>query len=1059
MRPIRLTMSAFGSYFKPETIDFTNFYDKGIFLITGPTGAGKTTIFDGICYALYGHTSNSDKDENYIRNDLADGEILTYVELEFELRGNRYYIKRVPKQLRKKLRGDGYTERPAEAELKLIDEDKVITGVTEVNQKVIELIGLEYEQFRQIIMIPQGEFRQLLVAKSKDREEILRKIFGTDEYRKIQEALDKKVKDLKADIDRLKAGLKVNIRGINPGDNDKLKEMLKEMVDKDTVPNIHELTDQLKAQIDGDEREIAELDEKIKILEMEIENILNEITEGKRTNDLLEQRMKIEQEKRDLESKKDEIKLLEESLEKGRKALCIRPLEENYHSSQRKVESKEKELNDLVEQLKKADEDSKQAERELSKQLERNEEADKLKKQMGLLNSFVEKVKDYDAKRKEKDILESQFRDISSRLDESTKNINDIKKKIKELNENRESLKDCEKDYINLKIELEKKEDVHKKLVNLRPLIEGLEIIRENLSKKNAECLSLQKGYDALKAEVENTRRKFIEGYAGKLAKELQEGMPCPVCGSIHHPNPAKLVDGVPSEEELNELEARVVELEAEYSNAKDERNKLDNEYTTKECIINERKNEIKEAIRDNIEENLSEDIVGLEGAELARFIDDKALQFKKQLDYIKSKLKRLEKEIEEKNEIDKKLEDLNSKRESCEKEIEELNRECTQIYGKLESQKSLVQQLEKELPEDIRSELGLKSKIDKLDRQIKQIETDIKKAQEKYQSCRDKYTSLLRAKEEREKALEELMKEREDLKIKFEDQIRVQGFADADEYNKAKLDEEELKRIDGSIRKYNEDLKSVNDRFNQIVAETKDLEPVDITALESKLEEKRQDKDSITNWRTAVYSRRENNEKLLNDIESLVEQISEKEKEYALVGDLCSAANGRNSYKVTFETYVLAAYFEEVIDAANVRLRKMTRNRFQMERAEEEGTGKGYKGLDINVFDGNSGQRRPIKNISGGESFKASLALALGLSDVVQSYAGGIKLDTMFIDEGFGSLDSASLDDAINCLLELQSSGRLVGIISHVKELQERIHSRIEVESSIDGSKIKCVF
>lgn len=266
MKPVKLTMSAFGSYVKPQTIDFTNFYDKGIFLITGPTGAGKTTIFDGICYALYGHTSNSDKDENYIRNDLADNNILTYVELEFELKGKRYCIRRTPKQLRKKLKGDGYTEKPAEAELNLIDEDKVVTGITEVNEKIIELVGLEYEQFRQIIMIPQGEFRQLLTAKSKDREEILRKIFGTNEYRKIQEALDNMTKSLKTDIVKLEEGLRTNIKSINAGDNDKLKDI----INKEDRPNIVELNTELKAQIDMDKGKIKELEKSISILEKKL---------------------------------------------------------------------------------------------------------------------------------------------------------------------------------------------------------------------------------------------------------------------------------------------------------------------------------------------------------------------------------------------------------------------------------------------------------------------------------------------------------------------------------------------------------------------------------------------------------------------------------------------------------------------------------------------------------------------------------------------------------------------------------------------------------------------
>jgi len=1046
MKPVKLTMSAFGSYVKPQTIDFTNFYDKGIFLITGPTGAGKTTIFDGICYALYGHTSNSDKDENYIRNDLADNNILTYVELEFELKGKRYCIRRTPKQLRKKLKGDGYTEKPAEAELNLIDEDKVVTGITEVNEKIIELVGLEYEQFRQIIMIPQGEFRQLLTAKSKDREEILRKIFGTNEYRKIQEALDNMTKSLKTDIVKLEEGLRTNIKSINAGDNDKLKDI----INKEDRPNIVELNTELKAQIDMDKGKIKELEKSISILEKEIADINKEITKGMQINALLEKKRAIEQEKRQLESRRNEIKILRESLEKGRKALCIKAIEENYNNSRIKVKDKERELEGLHKNLEKAKRELEQAENELEKQLQRNEEANKLKEEIGLFSSFVDKVKNYDVKRKEKEKLDYQFRDLKGKLDGRVKAIEIIKDKIKGLSDKKESLKNCEKDYANLEIRLKENEDVHRKLISIIPLIKELEELKARCAEENSKYLSLQNRYESLKEEAENTRRKFIEGYAGKLARELEDGIPCPVCGSTHHPNLAKLIDDVPNEDDLKNIEEKLDKLDAECRKVKDNRDNLVSQCGTKECIINERKNEISEAIK--------EDISRLEGMKLAKFVNDKAKEIQKQIYNIKSKLEELKIGIEEEKRISQELKDLEVQRETYENEREQLNNLYTQVYAKLESEKNLLQELEKELPEDIRSEAGLREKISQLEAKVKEIETAIKKAQEKQQNCRDTYNSLIHIKEERVRALEEFKKECMDLEKKFKEQICRQGFADEEEYRNAKLTEEEIEGIDNNIKKYNEDLKSVNDRYNQIVAETKDLEAVDISALENKLAEKEQDRKSVIDSRTEVYSRLENNERIFNNIKDLNEKISEKEKEYALVGELSSVANGRNNYRVTFETYVLAAYFEEVIDAANVRLKKMTKNRFQMERIKEEGTGNGYKGLDINIFDGNSGQCRPIKNISGGESFKASLALALGLSDVVQSYAGGIKLDTMFIDEGFGSLDSASLDDAINCLLELQSSGRLVGIISHVKELQERIHSRIEVESNVDGSKVKCI-
>jgi len=1046
MRPIKLTMSAFGSYAKVETIDFTKFYDKSIFLITGPTGAGKTTIFDGICYALYGLVSGSDKEQGYIRNDMADDSIQTYVELEFEIKGKKYYIKRSPAQRKKKVRGDGYTEQAAAAELKILDENKIYTSIAEVNRKIVEIVGLEYEQFKQIIMIPQGEFRQLITAKSKEREEILRRIFGTNEYRKLQESLEKMAKGLFEEITRLKEGLKTNIRNINAGDN----EALKGLMTKD-LPNSDEIISELKNQILTDKKTIKELDCVINKLEEESMEIQKEITAGKYINEKLQKKKDIEEEKAQIEAKQEEINKLKETLEKGRKASLIKLMEENYNNSLDKVEIKKKELQDVEKALTEGKKMLELADEELNRQLSRSEEVNKLKENIGLYNSFTEKVKNYEAKKKEKEQLEKSLIDIKNRLDTSLKSLNDNKIKTDELKKKREELKDCEKDYNKLEIELQKNEAIHKKLESIIPVADGLEKLREEYKKAKKDHSDLEKDYERLKKELEDIRKRFIEGYAGKLAKELESGKPCPVCGSIHHPNPAKIVGGVPSEEKLQSKEKELSDKDEERRISSEKLNLLRGQGSGMRQILEDKKREISE--------ELKEDIMSLEPKELILFVTEKMKDIQLSIIDMKSKLAKLKAGIEEEKRIESELKELESKRESIEDQREKLNESYTNLYARVKSESNLINELEKELPEDIRTEDGLKKKISQLEDQIRTLEAALKEAQDKQQKCRDKYTELTNTKKEREKALQETVNEYEGLKKKYNDEIIKQGFINEKEYKAAKLEDYEIESIDNEIKIYNEKLKSVNDRYNQILLETKGLEAVNILELERRLELKEQEKKSVNDSKTKVFSRLQQNETILENMKKIIEKVSEKEKEYSLVGELANTANGKNNYKVTFETYVLAAYFEDIIDAANIRFRKMTKNRFQMERVKDEGRGNAFRGLDINVLDGNSGQYRPIKNISGGESFKASLSLALGLADVVQSYAGGIKLDTMFIDEGFGSLDSASLDDAINCLLELQSSGRLVGIISHVKELQERITSRIEIEPTIEGSRVKYVY
>lgn len=1078
MRPIKLKMSAFGSYVGVEVIDFTKLYDKGIFLITGPTGAGKTTIFDGICYALYGRSSSSDKDENFIRNDMAGEDTLTFVELEFELGNKKYQIKRSPRQIRRKLRGDGYTDKPAEAELKLYDEDRLLTSITDVNDKIVELIGLEYDQFRQIIMIPQGEFRQLITAKSREREEILRRIFGTTEYRKVQEALDKMAKNLKADIERLNERWKTNISSINAGGNQDLATLkAKERVNLDDIDNF------LKAQINADQGVIIDYDRNLEIIEKEIGKIHRDINEGKHVNSLLERKAQIQNEKKELEDKKPTVVELERSVEKGRKALAITAIEQNYLDAIKKYKIKRVELENTQKEWEGARERLHLAEKEFENISKRSSEADNLKQDIGRYKGFLNKVKDYDTKRKVKTRLEKSFIDSKKQLDKTVNELKSIDEKIKQLTAKREGLKNAESNHTRLKVVLNNHNNLYNRLVEIKPLVDELEDIFVKHKAASHEYDQLLEKRDALKLEVDNIRKKFIEGYAGKLSQELKDGDPCPVCGSLHHPNPARHVDGIPTEDDVTAMEAKLEKQDKTLKTSQEKRDGLLNSYQNKKFEMDAKKKIIEELLLEveymdeaaaamdttgflwgGITASISaitmaiEDFKELEGKALVEFVNSYAAYVKSQINTLEKDLVRLSQAIEEEKRIGAELTDLTAKKETNEGIRESLNKTYTTSYAYLESAKKLIEELEKELPEDIRSEAGLNERLKKLSNEVKAIEDAIKAAQEKHQKCSQEYTSLSKEKEERNKALEEQKQECIRAHSKYEDQLSLQGFKDKEEYKACKLSSDEIDSRDKEIKKFYEDLKSANDRYDQIVEQTKDLSPVDIKALEEKLKTQEENRQTLNDQKTTVFSRLENNKRIYEDLLNIYKDINEKESEYKVVGELYNVANGRNNYKVTFETYVLAAYFEQIIAAANVRLRKMTKNRFQMERIQEEGSGHGYRGLDINILDANSGQYRPIKNISGGESFKASLSLALGLADVVQSHAGGIKLDTMFIDEGFGSLDTESLDDAINCLLDLQESGRLVGIISHVAELKERIHCRIEVEPTVNGSKTKCI-
>ncbi len=1039
MRPLKLTMSAFGPYAEEETIDFTLLEDEKIFLITGPTGAGKTTIFDAMSYGIYGRASGNERESDNFRSDFAREDRLTFVELYFEIRGRSYYIKRTPQQKKKKLKGEGYTEQKSDAELKL-PEGKVITGVTEVNKKIQELFGISYEQFRQIVMIPQGEFRELLSAGSRDREEIFRRVFGTQSFLRVQESLEVKAKALADAIKSFIEQRNTNIRNLNWEE----REDFISLRNSDNL-NLQELLSLSKVLMDEDKDKGRSLSKIIQALEEELLKYQQEITKAVQLNKELSDFKSLEMRRFELEGKKDYYYNHEFALEKGRKALTLRGKEEYEKNRRVNLSLKEKSLEESRKNLDSISMSLEESKLCLEREEGREEERKTLTSIVSDLTKNLEKVREFMEKRHTIEEVEKTLKLNEKRKSQKAAQVVEIKENLERLQEEIGILQSASISLKEKENDLKEKKEHKRKLDRLYSEEQRLSSIRDSYKICREDCLKEELVLKNAKGRYENLEDIYRKGQAGILGDMLQENIPCPVCGSLHHPSPARKMEGMPTEEELKDSK-RVFE----------EKNKLYNELLNKLTELNTKGSEQGKTVnllKEELSPFLTKDIDSVKKEELLSFVIREKLILEDELKSIDNEIFKLK---EKENQLKNSLERQKHYKEELkvqEEEVKSLESTYLQSYGLYQRESEALKRLKEAMPSGIFSLEDLNREIEEKGNRLKDLEEKYKKAQENYNLLCNKKAA---AEADNRNKEEDLRRGKEELKEAQRDLIegvRQRGFKDIQDYERYKLSEDEIVRLDEEIKAYNEELKSITDRWAEREKVLQGLEPIDITIIENKVTSLKEEKQKLQEEERLLFSRITNNEKLLKEIIRLQNKIAEKEDSYLIFGELARVSKGNNPERISFERYVLAAYFDEIIEAANARFLKMTSGRYLLSRIKEKIKGNAQQGLELEVYDNYTGKCRHVKTLSGGESFKASLSMALGLADVVQANAGGISLETMFVDEGFGTLDPESLDNAISTLIELQSSGRLVGIISHVPELKERIQAKLVITTGVQGS------
>ncbi|MGG3912982.1 AAA family ATPase [Rossellomorea vietnamensis] len=1042
MKPLKLVMQAFGPYAGRETIDFRELDNRTMFVISGKTGAGKTTIFDGISYAIYGKASGEDRNPTELRSQFANHDDSTEVDLLFSLRGRTYRIWRSPQQEKKKARGEGFTTINARSELYVYDEDGkeqlLAANVREVDEKIKELIQLDANQFRQILMIPQGEFRKLLTSDSKDKELILQRLFHTELYKTIQEKLKSEADELKRSVESSIEERTRELVRIHFEENEELQSLLLE-----NPLNDHRILHLLAPHIEEMEKKERKLTQQYENVQGKRDAYQKNLTEAKSLVDQYDLLEKLKNQKECLLALKPEIESIDQEIVLARRASHLVQQDEYCHKLNRNLSELKSQLATLSEETQTISEKLLTATKIFEEETKSEPLREQASKRVTQLENMEKHIDSLDTLMNETGELKERYEKQQSIVTKQNEQISFLQKGIKEREERVRAGEGGQEDVFQLEKNVQEK-------LSLLEQINDMNLLEQKLQRVKTERDQLKNRYSQLEDRLQDASETlaFLEGkwnsaQASLLAKGLAEDAPCPVCGSEHHPNPAVEADSIPSGEDLKAAKGKQQELETEEKKVSlaiaQEETKIQGIQEQIETIIKK----ISEKKRDFNQFELGE-TRSLLMKEIESLKTDIASK-KKEVEQIRVMGEEIRKGRE-------KLEELEGARGKNQDMLQELN---TLFHTK----NTTLEKVKESIPLDLRTKAQFEQVLQKEKQRLKELKTSFERAQKQYYELLNQNSVKESQVKDKEIQIENVNVEMKAERDAFLTLLTEQGFSHYKAFLEAKKSEAEVTVLQEKVRKYGEDLRSVTDRLSDIEGILKDKQRPDLQRIEEDIIKVTDELKEVNDHLNSVMTNRKENVLILNRVTVINEGIRDLESRYQTVGHLAEVARGQNANRITFERYVLASFLEDILRVANERLIKMTSGRYQLIRKTDRSKGNVQSGLELLVFDQYTGQERHVKTLSGGESFKASLALALGLADVVQQYAGGVSLETMFIDEGFGTLDPESLDQAIEALMDIQSSGRLVGLISHVPELKERIDARLEVISSQNGSRTEFQF
>ncbi|MGD7021253.1 SMC family ATPase [Rossellomorea vietnamensis] len=1042
MKPLQLTMQAFGPYPAAETIDFQLLENRTMFVISGKTGSGKTTIFDGISFAIYGKASGEDRNGNDLRSQFADDNDLTEVSLTFSLRGRTYLITRSPQQEKKKARGEGFTTVNAKAEFYSIDESGekklLAANVRDVDEKIKEIIQLDANQFRQILMIPQGEFRKLLTSDSKDKEAILQRLFHTEFYKNIQDKLKEESDLLKRDVEKAVEDRTRNLLGIHPEQNEALRELLLEEPLNDTL-----IIEKLQYHNTDMNKALSELNKLFDNKQKDRDQLQKQIVQAQKLVEQFEKRRVLREQKQTLVNKREDIERLKAEIKKAHQADKLLKQDEYCHRLNRELKSVEQELEKLHIQQRELTESMHTARENWEQEQKKEEKRKEAGKKVNSLESLREDVFSYGQLEDEVSNLDGQRKRLKDEMKQAVEGLSAKKKILQEQEERKAALENLRIEMFEIEKAISELQSSEKLLLHYQKIAKESTLLKLNLEKRNQQQKHAVQELEDARSTLNWLEGKWSKAQAGILASNLNEGDPCPVCGSEQHPVLAHLQDDLPHEKDIKAAKEMAAEKEKRSNESSRSYYEIEAQYTS----IQTQKREVLSEITEMIE-GIKEEHIDNELESVRRLMEAKKTDLKTGRQQL-SGLQLLIENIEENKRF---IEQQDKMIEQLTKDEQNLSENFYAKKGALESRRSAI-------PPELRTREKFTQALLAAEKELNLLQTSFEKAQEVYNRL-SKDVSVNEAQaNDRQAAVDRLKTEMEDERNKFLQILEEQGFESYRAFQEAKRTESEISSMEKVVSSYGEEVRSVKDRLEELEKALLDSEEPSLEELQQQFTLMNEELKSLNEDYNSMKMRKSENEGILEYVLQLNKKMKYMENRYSLAGHLAEMARGQNAHRLTFERYVLASFLEDILLVANERLMKMTSGRYRLIRKKDRSKGNVQSGLELLVFDQYTGQDRHVKTLSGGESFKAALCLALGLADVVQQYAGGVSLETMFIDEGFGTLDPESLDHAIEALMDIQSSGRLVGLISHVPELKERIDARLEVISSQTGSTTRFQF
>lgn len=1100
MKPLKLTLSAFGPYAEETVIDFTQLGGQGLFLVTGDTGAGKTTIFDGITFSLYGETSGGVREASMLRSKYAKPETPTYAEYIFEYKDTVYTVRRSPDYERPKTRGTGMTTQKGEALLTFSDGRAPVTKLKEVNQAVTELIGLDMKQFTQIAMIAQGDFRKLLLADTEERSNIFRKLFHTDIYKVIQEklkleagGLDKAYKELLRSIRQYTEQVRYSIE-------DPLGQQWTVMEKNEFEGNLEEGLEILEQFLKADKdtwkalnKQIKENDGKLDKVNQLLGKIHKEADAKVRKEKLLEEREvllpQLEQAQKDAENAAKEPEKIQQlilSIQKEKENLdrytnlenLIREIVnvsaqiEKLKTDSTVLQNRQKETKAVLEEKQKEYQATDRTEKEKAETDFQKEKIDNLYagvcKNCGNLEFLLTKIQD----------LGTQSEKMEKQSEQMTKSLADLEEQLASGG----NLETKENSLIMRLQQIHKMKDQQKRCQDLEKEAESKKKVYLTASQNRAE----------IKEILNKMEQAYLDAQAGVLAADLQDGMPCPVCGSVHHPKLTQIPEEVPTEEQLKKQKMSAETAEKAASDASVQAGSAAG-------LVQRSKEELAEEVRNYaaqfLPEEKAEEILRNEAAdpELRLFVkaqesqvqtelEEIQKQKKVQQDLVKKKEKitgQLEQHAKEFQKLQISLEKRKSQQESIQEQLQNQLEEpifawlCEEIQQKLKADSGLQQDQSSKavhhqqegqevsllLQQGKKASEWLKQQQDILKQkqkdltalleQRKLLETQINKIQTELTTLTDQNNQNQQQTAAEKSRLEQMQKQKEsmekELGEKTKEEIQSQIQRQTQERQTLETHYKTVTEAKETLEKRMTELNSV---ITSLTEQLKEAVNISVEELNAQKENFIQQKKAFSSERDEIHARLEINGDMYEKIRRQQTKLLKTEIRWKWMKSLSDTANGTitGKAKIMLETYIQMQYFDRILARANIRLMTMSSGQYELVRRKENKSRVGKTGLELDVIDHYNGTIRSVKTLSGGETFQASLSLALGLSDEIQSSSGGIQLDTMFVDEGFGSLDEDALDQAIRALKDLSQGSRLVGIVSHVSELKERIDKKIIV-------------